>query len=337
MIQVGVIGYGYWGPNLVRNFAKFTDCQVNTVCDRHPEQLTKATAHHPTIKTTTDCRTLIDDHRLDAIVICSPLSTHYELARQVLAAGKHVLVEKPIAAAAEQAMELIELAEKHRRVLMVDHTFVYHPAVRKIRELIDENQLGELLYYDSVRVNLGLFQSDINVLWDLAVHDLSIMDYLLPSPPTAISVHGISHFPDQPTNMAYLTLFFSDRLLAHIHVNWLAPMKIRRILLGGSERMIVYDDLEPMTKIKICERGVRINNDPESIYQVLYDYRSGDIHAPRLATTEALESVVRHFLDCIEENRSPQTDGLSGLRLVRMLEAADRSLHRRGEIVELNL
>ncbi len=337
MIHVGVIGYGYWGPNLVRNFAKFPDCQVDYICDRYPEQLIKAAAHHPNIRTTTDCQTLIDDNALDAIVICSPLFTHYDIARRALATGKHVLVEKPMAASAVQAMELIELAEKQRRVLMVDHTFVYHPAVRKIRELIADNQLGDLLYYDSVRVNLGLFQSDINVLWDLAVHDLSIMDFLLPKQPTAISVHGISHFPDQPTNMAYLTLFFSDTLLAHIHVNWLAPMKIRRILLGGSERMIVYDDLEPMTKIKICERGVRINNDPESIYQVLYDYRSGDIHAPRLATIEALESVVRHFLDCIEKDAAPQTDGPSGLRLVRMLEAADRSLQRRGEIIELNL
>jgi predicted dehydrogenase len=335
MIQVGVIGYGYWGPNLVRNFHEVPGSQVIGVSDLRPERLAIARRRYPIIETTTDYRHLLADARIDAIAIATPVSTHFELAMQALQAGKHVLVEKPLAATSEQAGRLIEEADRRNRVLMVDHTFVYTGAVRKIRELVTSDELSDIYYYDSVRVNLGLFQHDVNVIWDLAVHDLSIMDYVLPSQPCAVSATGMSHVPGEPENIAYLTLFFDGCLIAHIHVNWLAPVKVRRTLIGGSRKMIVYDDLEPSEKVKVYDKGITINENPESMYQMLVGYRTGDMWAPQLDMTEALQTEVLRFISCIEHGERPITDGEVGLRVVRILEAATQSMAERGRLVEL--
>jgi predicted dehydrogenase len=254
-----------------------------------------------------------------------------------LNAGKHVLVEKPIASNSEQAKQLIDAAEKRGLVLMVDHTFVYTDAVRKIRELIATGELGEIYYYDAVRVNLGLFQHDVNVVWDLAIHDLSIMDFVLPNKPVAISATGISHVQGQPENVAYITLFFANNQIAHVHVNWLTPVKVRHTLIGGSEKMIVYDDLEPSDKLKVYDKGITITPGPEAVYKMLVSYRAGDMWAPRLDNTEALQTEALHFIDCVENRRQPETDGLAGLRMVEMIEAAEESLRHRGRLVELML
>ena len=336
MIGVGVIGYGYWGPNLVRNFYEVPGSQVIAVSDLRSERLAQAQARYPTVRVTQDYRDLLADTAIDAIAIATPVSTHFELAMQTLRAGKHVLVEKPLAATSEQAVWLIEEADRRNRVLMVDHTFVYTGAVRKIRELVASNELGDIYYYDSVRVNLGLFQHDVNVIWDLAVHDLSIMDYVLPSQPCAVCATGMSHVPGEPENIAYLTLFFDGCLMAHIHVNWLAPVKVRRTLIGGSQKMIVYDDLEPSEKVKVYDKGITINESPESIYQMLIGYRTGDMWAPQLDMTEALRTEALHFIRCVEEGERPITDGEAGLRVVRILEAATQSMAGRGRLVELN-
>lgn len=336
MIKTGVIGYGYWGPNLVRNFMEAPGSTVVAVCDLRAERLVQLQTRYPTIKTTSNCRTLFEDPEIDAIIIATPVSSHFELAMATLQANKHVLVEKPLAANSEQSIKLIEEAARRRKVLMVDHTFVYTSAVRKIRELITSNALGDIYYYDAVRVNLGLFQHDVNVIWDLAIHDLSIMDFVLPQKATAVSATGISHIPGQPENVAYITLFFESPQIAHVHVNWLTPVKVRHTLIGGSEKMILYDDLDPSEKVKVYDKGVVISQSPEAVYEMLVSYRSGDMWAPRLDATEALQTEALHFIDCIENNKTPQTDGASGLRLVRMVEAAEKSLRARGQLVEIN-
>ncbi len=335
MIKVGVIGYGYWGPNLVRNFMDTPGSTVVAVCDLRTERLAQLRVRYPTIHTVSDASVLFDDPSLDAIVIATPVSSHFELAMAALRADKHVLVEKPLAANSEQSMRLIDEAARRRRVLMVDHTFVYTAAVRKIRELLNANALGDIYYYDAVRVNLGLFQHDVNVIWDLAIHDLSIMDYVLPAKATAVSATGISHIPGQPENVAYMTLFFDNRLIAHVHVNWLTPVKVRHTLIGGSEKMILYDDLEPSEKVKIYDKGVTISQSPEAVYEMLVSYRSGDMWAPRLDATEALQTEALHFIDCIENDKQPETDGQAGLRLVRTVEAAEKSLLAKGQLVEI--
>ena len=335
MVKIGVIGYGYWGPNLVRNFVETPGSQVIAVSDLRPERLALVKGRYPTIKTTTDHRELFVDPAIDALAIATPVSTHFGLAMQALRAGKHVLVEKPMTATSEESIQLIEEAERRQRVLMVDHTFVYTGAVRKIKELIAGNSLGEIYYYDSVRVNLGLFQHDVSVIWDLAVHDLAIMDYVLASQPRAVSATGMSHVAGQPENVAYLTLLFEDRLITHIHVNWLAPVKIRRTLIGGSRKMIVYDDLEPSEKIKVYDKGITVNNNAESVYQMLIGYRTGDMWAPQLEMTEALRAEVLHFVHCIEKGDHPMTDGQAGLRVVQTMEAATHSMANQGHPVEL--
>ena len=337
MMGVGVIGYGYWGPNLVRNFAEVPDSRVVAVSDLRPERLVLARHRYPVIETTTDYRDLLADASIDAIAIATPVSTHFDLAMQALQAGKHVLVEKPLAATSEQAIWLIEEASRRNRVLMVDHTFVYTGAVRKIRELVASDELGDIYYYDSVRVNLGLFQHDVNVIWDLAVHDLSIMDYVIPFQLCAVSATGMNHIPGEPENVAYLTLFFDGCLIGHIHVNWLAPVKVRRTLIGGSRKMIVYDDLEPSEKVKVYDKGITINKNAESVYQMLIDYRVGDMWAPNFDRTEALRTEVLHFLSCIEHGEPPITDGEAGLRVVHILEAATQSMAMQGRLVELDI
>jgi len=335
MIKIGVIGYGYWGPNLVRNFMEASGSTVVFVCDLRSERLTQLQTRYPTIKTGRNCQALFEDPEIDAIVIATPVSSHFELALAALEANKHVLVEKPLAANSEQGLRLIEEADRRRKVLMVDHTFVYTSAVRKIRELITSNALGEIYYYDAVRVNLGLFQHDVNVIWDLAIHDLSIMDFVLPQKATAVSATGISHIPGQPENVAYITLFFENPQIAHVHVNWLTPVKVRHTLIGGSEKMILYDDLEPSEKVKVYDKGIVVSQSPEAVYEMLVSYRSGDMWAPRLDATEALQTEALHFIDCVENNKKPETDGPAGLRLVRIVEAAEKSLRARGQLVEI--
>ena len=337
MLNVGVIGHGYWGPNLVRNFMAAQGSAVTGVCDAREERLTQLRKLYPTLNTYHDATSLINDSNVDAVVVATPVSTHFDLAMQALKAGKHVLVEKPITLNSELACRLIDEANERRLVLLVDHTFVYTDAVRKMRELISSGALGEIYYYDAVRVNLGLFQHDVNVIWDLAIHDLSIMDYVLPSKPTAISATGISHVPGQPENVAYITLFFPNSQIAHVHVNWLTPVKVRHTLIGGSEKMILYDDLEPSDKLKVYDKGITVTPGPEAVYKMLVSYRSGDMWAPRLDNTEALQTEALHFIDCVEHGRQPESDGEAGLRMVRMIEAAEESLRNRGKLVELKL
>jgi predicted dehydrogenase len=336
-MNIGVIGYGYWGPNLVRNFAELPGAKVKAVSDFKPELLAKAQSRYPTIELTTNCQDIFSDPEIDAVAIATPVSTHFDLALAALRAGKHVMVEKPMTMTTEQSLRLIEEADRRNLILMVDHTFVYTGAVRKMRELISSQALGEIHYYDSVRVNLGLFQHDVNVIWDLAVHDLSIMNYVLPSQPYAVSATGMSHVPGGPENIAYLTLFFEKNLIAHIHVNWLAPVKVRRTLIGGSQKMIVYDELEPSEKVKIYDKGITLNGDDENLYKTLIGYRTGDMWAPHLEVTEALRTEAAHFMRCIETGDRPITDGEAGLRVVRILEAATQSLNKQGRLIELNL
>ena len=335
MITVGVIGYGYWGPNLVRNFMDTTVARVGFVTDMRPERLAQVTARYPATKVSTDYRDLIADPSVDAVAIATPVSSHFDLAMSALRAGKHVLVEKPMTSTSEQAVTIIDEAETRGLVLMVDHTFVYTNAVAKIRELTESGELGEIYYYDSVRINLGLFQHDVNVLWDLAVHDLSIMDYVLAKAPVAVSATGLAHVPGKPENIAYMTMFFEGQLIAHVHANWLAPVKVRRTLLGGSRRMIVFDDLEASEKIKVYDRGISLNPSPENVYQMLVGYRAGDMWAPQLGITEALHTEAEHFIECIDRTLTPRTDGQAGLRVVRLLEAASHSIAQQGRLVSL--
>ena len=336
MVRVGLIGYGYWGPNLLRNFAELTGSQVAAVCDLSSERLELVRRRYPAVRTTTNWLDLIGDHSIDAIAVATPVSTHFELAAEALRAGKHVLVEKPLTANSEQALGLMEEAARHKRVLMVDHTFVYTGAVRKIRELVAEGKVGEIYYYDSVRVNLGLFQHDVDVIWDLAVHDLAIMIYVLGCVPCAIAATGKNHFQGGKENIAYITAFFEGMLIAHINVNWLAPVKVRRTLIGGSRQMIVYDDMEITEKVKVYDRGVTINADhTEPAYQERVGYRMGDMWAPMLDITEALRVEGQEFIEAIEKGRQPITDGEAGLQVVRILEAATESMKARGKLVEL--
>ncbi|HEY9828737.1 MAG TPA: Gfo/Idh/MocA family oxidoreductase [Stenomitos sp.] len=337
IFNIGVIGCGYWGPNLIRNFSEIPGTKVKIVSDFSIDLLKKVQSRYPTIKITTDCQDIFTDPEIDAVAIATPVSTHFDLALAALQAGKHVWVEKPMTATVQQAERLIDEAKRRNLVLMVDHTFVYTGAVRKMQELVAGNVLGKIYYYDSVRVNLGLFQHDVNVLWDLAVHDLSIMDYVLAAKPYAVSATGISHIPDGPENIAYLTLFFEDNLLAHLHVNWLAPVKVRRTLIGGSQKMIVFDDLDPSEKVKVYDKGITLNGGADSNYRMLIDYRAGDMWAPHLEVTEALRTGALHFIQCIREGERPITDGQAGLRVVRILEAATYSLKQQGQLVKLDL
>jgi predicted dehydrogenase len=337
MIGLGVIGYGYWGPNLVRNLAEVPGARLVKVADLRPERLALVRQRYPAVETTSDSGELVADPRVDAVAIATPVSTHFEFGMQALRAGKHVLIEKPLAATSEQALRLIEEADRRKRILMVDHTFVYTGAVDRIQKLITGGTLGEINYYDSVRVNLGLFQHDVNVVWDLAVHDLAILDYVLKVRPCAVTATGMSHVAGQPENIAYLTLFFETNMIAHVNVNWLAPVKIRRTLIGGSRRMVVYDDLEPSEKIKVYDKGITVASDGESLYKLLVGYRTGDMWAPQLDMTEALRTQALHFVHCIQHGEPPITDGEAGLRVVRILEAATQALRARGRLVALNL
>ncbi|WP_374710768.1 Gfo/Idh/MocA family protein [Chloroflexus sp.] len=336
MIGIGVIGYGYWGPNLVRNFAQVAGARVVAVCDQRAERRALVEQVYPSVKTYADVIDMLNHPALDAVVVATPVSSHFELALMALQAGKHVLVEKPFTSTVAQAERLIKEAESRGLTLMVDHTFIYTSAVRKIKELIDSGTLGTLYYYDSVRVNLGLFQNDVNVLWDLAVHDLSIMDYLVGASPTMIAATGMAHVLGKPENMAYLTCYFANNLIAHFHVNWMAPVKIRQTLIGGSEKMIVYDDIEMSEKVKVYDKGIIISESEDAVYQRHVGYRTGDMWAPRLDNVEALKIEAEHFVDCVRNGRRPLSDGYAGLRVIRILEAASYSMANRGQPVELS-
>ncbi len=331
MIRVGIIGYGYWGPNILRNFSHVEGSRVVSVCDKNPRALEQLIKAYPSIRATLEADELIESVDIDAVAIITPVFTHYELAKKVLLQGKHVLVEKPFTYKVDQAQELIELSEGKNLKIMVDHTFLFTGAVKKIKELIEDGTIGDLLYFDSMRVNLGLFQHDVNVVWDLAPHDLSILDYLSQEEPSAVMAAGKSHFDGALEDTAYLTYYYSNNLIAHINVNWLSPVKIRTTLIGGRKKMVVWNDLEPDNKIKIYDKGVEITS-KEGVYDLLVSYRSGDMWAPKLEQTEALRMEAQHFIDCIIHNRRPISDGHSGLRVVKMLEAANRSLRKNGEI-----
>jgi predicted dehydrogenase len=335
-IRIGVVGYGYWGPNLVRNFCEAPGAEVVAVADRRAERLELVRQRLPSVTTTRDAGKVLASRDVDAIAIATPPASHFELASAALDAGKHVLVEKPLATSSADALALAKKAAARNLVLLTDHTFLYTGAVRKLVDLVRSGALGEINYYDAVRVNLGLFQSDLNVLWDLAVHDLSILDAIMPVRPLSVWAFGARHVAGQPENIAYLTLLFSDRQIAHVHVNWLAPMKVRRTLIGGRDRMVVYDDIEPSEKIKVYDCGALVTEGPDLEYQLRVSYRHGDVWAPHLDLTEGLQVEVLHFLDCIRTGARPLTDSWSGLRVVKVLEAAERSMRQRGAPVSLD-
>lgn len=334
MRGVAVIGCGYWGPNVIRVLSGLDGWTVRTVCDLDPERLTTVRRRLPAVRTVTDATAVFADPEIEAVAICTPVSSHYPLARAALDAGKHVMVEKPLTHSVASAEKLVQLARDRRRVLHVDHTFVYSGAVQKIRAIIDEGQLGDILYVDSVRVNLGLFQSDVNVLWDLATHDVSIIGHLVDQPPRWVSAIGAAHY-GTAENQAYLTIGFDGSLIAHVHVNWLAPVKVRSTLIGGSRRMIVYDDLEPSEKIRVYDKGIVSQCDPASRARVLVDYRTGDMFAPYVDKTEPLERSCRTFLEAIDGTGATAADGLAGLAVVRILEAAQQSMERDGRRIAL--
>lgn len=335
--NVGVIGCGYWGPNLLRNFAENEAAQLRWICDLDEARLAAMARRYPMAQTTSDYRKLVADAELDAVAVVTPVATHFAIAKEFLSAGKHALLEKPLTATVREAEELIELAEANQRTLMVDHTFVYTGAVRKMKEIVSSGELGDLLYFDSVRINLGLFQRDINVLWDLAPHDLSIMDYLIERQPEGLSATGSCHIEAGIENIAYLIMKFPDDFISHFHFNWLAPVKIRHTLIAGRSKMILYDDIEPTEKVRVYDKGVTANRvgDREADYQTLVSYRTGDVWAPMLDTTEALRYVVAEFLDAIRLGRPSLTDGHAGLRVVRLLEAAQQSIKNDGQFTPL--
>jgi predicted dehydrogenase len=335
MIRIGVLGYGYWGPNLARNFALTSGCTLAAISDPDPARLALASTRHPGAELSTDPHAILRRPDIDAVALAVPPSLHFPLALEALRNGKHVLVEKPLAESSDHCIQLIDEAAARRLTLMVDHVFAYTPAVAKILELTRQPGFGDILYYDSVRANLGLFQSDVSVLWDLAVHDLSILDRIVPARPVAVSATGINHFQGVE-NIAYLTLFFDSPLIAHIGVNWLAPVKIRQVLVCGSQRMIVYDDVEPSEKIKVYDKGVNVDEPPtpDNARRIRVNYRTGDMWAPHLDATETLRSVCSHFASCISSGQAPLTGGEAGLRVVRILEAAEASLRQRGVPVQ---
>jgi predicted dehydrogenase len=334
-VGIGVIGYGYWGPNLVRNFASNESSRVIGVSDLDATKLSVCKRRHPEITAMSDFRDLLRSPQVDAVAIATPVHTHFELALAALNAGKHVLVEKPLAPTSEQVRRLMDAADRRGVTLMVDHTFLYTPAVQKIRELLLRGELGEVYYYDSTRSSLGLFQSDVNVIWDLAVHDISIIQYILDEDPIAVSATGSCHVAGSLENMAHITLFFESKCVAHVSVNWLSPIKVRQTFVGGSKKMIVYDDLEPSEKIKVYDKGITLNAPSENAHQFRIGYRAGDMWAPHISTKEALQTEVEHFIECVGTGARPISDGISGLRVVEVLEAASRSIADRGKPVLL--
>ena len=334
MINLAVIGYGYWGPNLVRNLQDTKNARVVSCCDVNPARLAQVRAKYPSIEITDDPGTLLKSPSIDAIVIATPVATHYEFARKALDNGKHVLLEKPATTSSAEAEKLVNLAQQKGLTLMVDHTFIYTGAGRKMKELVDQGDLGQLYYFDSVRINLGLVQRDVNVLWDLAPHDISILEHLVPEKPVSVCANGACHVGNGLENVAYLTVYFASGLIAHFHNNWLSPVKIRSVLVGGSKKTIHYDDMESSEKIKVYDRGVDVTTE-EGIHEMRVSYRLGDMWAPRLDNVEALSRMADEFVSSVENGRSPLTDGNSGLNVVRILEASEMSIKHRGKEIML--
>jgi len=335
MISVGVIGYGYWGPNIVRNFQSLDLGCVKMVSDLNSKALTKAKKAYPAIQTTTDYREVLRSPEIDAVAVITPVATHYPLVKEALENGKHVFVEKPFTDSVPHAEELVELAEKKHLKIMVDHTFLFTGAVKKTKELIDNGTLGPIYYYDSMRVNLGLFQTDVNVVWDLAPHDLSIMQHMIKAKPTAVVATGQNHVNGKE-DVAYITVYCENNVIAHFNVNWLSPVKIRMTLLGGEKKMLVWNDLVADEKIRIYDHGVtKTNGNNHDVHELLVSYRMGDVWAPRIEQIEALKAETQYFVDCLEKNKTPFNDGLAGLEVVKMLAAADKSLSTKGGIVYL--
>jgi predicted dehydrogenase len=331
MIKFGVIGYGYWGPNVVRNLDHLDGSQVVAVCDKSPTSRKRIQKAHPHVKVISDSADLMSSTEIDAIAVVTPVWTHYELTKAALENGKHVFVEKPFTSDSKQAEELINLAAKKNLQIMVDHTFLFTGAVKKIGQLLEEGALGKMYYYDSTRVNLGLFQHDVNVIWDLAPHDLSIIDHLIKEHPEAVSATGQTHLNGHE-DVAFITVYFPNKIIAHINVNWLSPVKVRTTLIGGEKKMLVWNDLEADEKIKIYDKGVHITS-REGLYNLLVNYRSGDMWAPQVEQVEALRQELAYFIDCISNSRTPFNDGAAGLRIVKLLEAANQSVGKRGALV----
>jgi predicted dehydrogenase len=333
MIKIGVIGYGYWGPNIVRNFSRLKSAKVVAVSDSNKKALSRVSEIYPAMKATANSDETLASPDIDAVAIVTPVSAHFDLAKKALLNGKHIFVEKPFTTTSAQAEELIELADKKKLLIMVDHTFLFTGAVRKIKQLIDDNVLGSLYYYDSMRINLGLFQHDVNVIWDLATHDLSIMDFLMKESPVAIGATGKGHVNNRE-DIAYITVQFSNNVIAHFNVNWLSPVKIRMTLIGGEKKMLVWNDLSADEKIRIYDKGIEVSN-RNGIYDMLVSYRTGDMWAPKVDQLEALQMETEYFVQCIQNGDRPFNDGQAGLRIVKMLEACDRSLKKKGELVSL--
>jgi predicted dehydrogenase len=332
-VRIGVIGYGYWGPNIVRNFQSSEKADVMAVCDRSSKSLERVRRAHPDMPITSDHMELLTAPNVDAVAIVTPVWTHFELAKTALENGKHVFVEKPFTCTVAQAEQLVELADRKNLKIMVDHTFLFTGAVKRIRQFVDDGTLGDLYYYDSTRVNLGLFQHDVNVIWDLAPHDFSIMDHLIERRPEAIVATGANHLNGH-ADVAFMTIYYPGNLIGHINVNWLSPVKVRTTLLGGEKKMLVWNDLEADEKLRVYDKGVQVTSG-EAVYQQLVSYRAGDMWSPKVEQVEALKLEANYFLDCILNNKKPFNDGEAGLRIVRMLEAAEESLQQKGKVVKL--
>lgn len=333
-VNLGLIGYGYWGPNLVRNFHAVNNCNVKMVVDSRQERLDLVTKNYPVIQCSTNAEDILNNAGIDAVVIATPVFAHYTLAKKALENGKHVLVEKPMTASVQEAEELIELAEKKGLLLMVDHTFLYTGAVRKIKELIDNGTVGRVKYIDSTRINLGLFQPDINVLWDLAPHDISILNFLVDQRPVSVNATGVTHTNNDIENIAYLTLNYSDGFIAHFNCSWTSPVKIRMMMIGGDQKMVVYNDIEPTEKVKIYDTGYAHKTD-EDKKRILVDYRAGDVYVPKLSTVEALADMAKDFITCIIEKKEPVSNNRIGLDVVKILEASNESIKNKGKEVAI--
>lgn len=334
-IPVGIIGCGYWGPNLIRNFSACPLTEVTTVCDASPARLEAIGRTWGHLKQVTSVDQLLEQN-VQAVAIATPVSTHYPIAAQCLEAGLHVLIEKPLAATTREARALIALAEKHQRVLMVDHTYLFSNAVRRVKDLVQQGELGDLYYVDSVRINLGLFQRDVNVIWDLAPHDLSIVDHILGAPARSISAWGCAHADPNIEDIAYVNVDYGDQLMANFHVNWLSPVKVRQIIFAGSRKSLIFNELNTTEPIKVYDRGIELATSPEERQRLMVSYRSGDIWSPQIEAGEALQGMVTEFAQCIRDERTPLSDGSLGLRVVQQLEAATRSIKAQGGRVVLS-
>lgn len=339
-VGVAVVGAGYWGPNLIRNFSAHPSCELRWVCDLDLDRARRAVGRYSTLRVTDSLDEVLGDAAVEAVAIATPAATHVSVAAAAFAAGKHVLVEKPLASSVAEGRKLVDLAAEAERVLMCDHTFCYTPVVRRIRELVEGGVLGDVQYVDSVRINLGLVQPDVDVFWDLAPHDLSILDFILPADrrPVGVGAQGADPIGAGKVCVGYLTLPLEGDAIAHAHVNWLSPTKIRTMIVGGSARMLVWDDLHPTQRLSMYDKGVDLRADsasPEERDTALISYRTGDLVAPALPESEALRGVVGEFTGAIREHRVPLTDGNAGLRVLEILEAAQQSLANDGATVPL--